>query len=385
MAAPLVVQTLSSIDEVPEAAYDDLMARAAAPAYYDRRFLRAAERSPLLPSCGTGYVTASRGDELLAFMPVYCQAVRTADPFGLLMQKTSATFAPDDRGLFSHIMHCCDTRLLVRDDDPTLYRAIFEQLQSVAESCGAPHFAILNVSDPALLAGARTMGLEISHVVDRFVLDLTGLHAVEDVDRLMPPDGNREMRRQRRKFEASNARVVVETPPFPNLEEVGMLCHETTARRGTPDYIPAAALARFLPICGDLVRLLSVYVDGRRVSCCILLLEKDVLHFWLGGLTYDDGFSPYAISVDTLFAYGLAQGCKRIEAGRLNARVKERFGFSPRPLYALVNPVPFPRARIDAVREETTDNARPRHALAMRRRLAGPSDVPHARTQWEGP
>lgn len=382
MAQPLALRTLRSIDQVPEAAYDDLVSRTAAPAYYDRRLLRAAERSPLLPCDSMGYLCASRGDELLAFMPVYCQAASTADPFGLLGQRTSAAFAPGDRGLFSHIMHCCDTRLLVRDDEPLLYKAMFEQLENTARDCGAPHFAILNVFDPELLAAAKSAGLEINHMVDRYALDISGMRGMEDVDRSMPVEGAREMRRQRRKFEASNARLVIETPPFPNVEEVGMLCHETTARRGTPDYIPAAALARFIPICGDLVRLISIYVEGRRVSCCILLVEKDAVHFWLGGITYDVGFSPYAISVDALFRFGFDQHCKRIEAGRLNTRVKERFGFLPRPLYAVVNPVPLPRRRGNADgREPAIDKMPSMHEPAMHHRLAGRDEAFHARNQ----
>lgn len=345
MIGRFAVEVVSSIDAIPAIAYDALAARCAAPAYYDRRFLRAAEGSPLLPCANTRYIVARDGDDLLGFLPVYQQAIGVADPFGLLAGTTSRAFSPTDTGLFSHVMHCSDTRILADPPSIDLYRALFERLASLARDDGIAHFAILNVADPVLIAAAREIGLEANAMVDRYTIDLSPTRDFEMLmARSMPKDGVYEMRRQRRKFEACDGRIVIEEPPLPDLEDVGRLCHETTARRGTPAYLPAADLARFIATCGDLVRLISIYSGERRLSVGILLVEKDVVHFWLAGMTYAPGmFSPYVMTLDALFRFAFAHGCRRIECGRLNARIKRRFGFSPVPLYSIINPEPLLR------------------------------------------
>lgn len=345
-----VVEVASSIDEISAKAYDALATRCTAPAYYDRRFLRAAERSPLLPCANARYIVARNDTGLLGFMPVYQQAMRVADPFGLLTGTTSAAFSPADTGLFSHVMHCSDTRILADPPSLVLYQALFEQLEMLAKDNGIAHYAILNVADAVLISAARAIGLEVNSMVDRYTIDLSSISDFEMlVLQNMPKDGLYELRRQRRKFEASNCRIVIEEPPFPDIEGVGRLCHETTARRGTPAYIPATALARFIASCGDMVRLISIYSGERRISVGILLVEQDIVHFWLAGMTYLPGmFSPYTMTLDALFRYAFAHGCKRIECGRLNERIKQRFGFSPVQLHSITNPKPFVREKCDS-------------------------------------
>lgn len=336
-------EVATSIDALPADAYDKLLTRCGAPAYYDRRFLRAVERYPLLPCHRTRYIVVRRGADLLAAMPVYLQPVHIADPFGLLATTTSATFSPNHTGLFSHVMHCCDTRILADPPAVELYRAVFEKLASLAKDDGTAHFALVNVADPDLIAAARSLDLEVNHMVDRFAIDLSPIPDFESlIAAHMPNDGRHEIRRQSRLYAASNDRIVIETPPFPNLEEVGRLCHETTARRGTPAYLPAAALSHFVAECGDLVRLISIYSGDRRISAAILLIDRGTVHFWLAGMTYTPGtFSPYTMTLKALFDYAFAHGCQRIECGRLNANIKRRFGFSPVALHSIINRVPL--------------------------------------------
>lgn len=339
MSGGMVVELQPSIAAVPEAEYRALAAHCAAPAYYDRRFLIAAEREPLIPYEAVHYITVRRDGELQAFMPVYRQSVAAADPFGLLARTASGGFVASESALFSHIMHCSDTRILVRDGSPHLYRAVIERLDALARETGVPQFAINNIADPTLLEQVRARGLEVNASVDRFRMDLSGIADAHDlVAQHLPGDGRHEIRRQRRKIAELGIRVVVEAPPFANLAEIGRLCHETTARRGTPGYLPAAALSRFIAACGDLVRIISVYAGGKRVSVAILLMEPEVLHFWLGGMSYVvDTFSPYTATFDAAFDYAFARGCRWIECGRLNERVKLRFGFRPAPLHFAVH------------------------------------------------
>ena len=338
----ITIDVLTSIDEIDGAAYDALHRDCGAPAFYDRRFLQAAERSPLLPYEQCWYLVARNGHGLLGVLPAYLQSAQVVDPFGLLAKSTSVRFRPQDMGLFSHVMHCSDTRVLAREPVSSVYRELIARLAQLAAEVDVPHFAIMNVSDPSVLAAANTLGLEVSHMVDRYWIDLTSIKDLKDlIDRHLSKDGRREMRRQLRKFEASDARLVLEEPPFDNLEEFGALCHDTTARNGTPNYLPAAALTRFVDICGGLARLVSVYSGSQRLGTCVLLLERDVLHCWLGGMTYAPGeFSPYTVLFAGVYRYALQNGYRRVEAGRLNVRIKTRLGLSPLALHAIVNPRP---------------------------------------------
>lgn len=330
-----------TIDAVPAGAYDDLAAHCGASAYYDRRFLRAAERHPLLPIESLHYLLVRDGDRLDAFMPVYCHAVSTADPLGLLSRTASAGFHSSESALFSHVMHCCDTRLLLRDNAPALFAMLMDRLERLARDSGVPQFAIANVADPALLAMAEARGMEINYSVDRYQMDLAGIDCVEDLlVRHIPAEGRHEIRRQRRKLAEYGVRVEIEAPPFARIEEVGRLCHETTARRGTPGYLPADALARFLTECGSLLRIVSIYHGDRRIGVSALLLDRPTVHLWLAGMDYAlDTFSPYTVTFDTLFHFAFEHGFTRMECGRLNERTKQRFGFTPRPLHAIVQRV----------------------------------------------
>jgi hypothetical protein len=153
------------------------------------------------------------------------------------------------------------------------------------------------------------------------------------------------MRRQLRKFATSGARAVVETAPFSRLEELTELCHLTTKRKGTPQYLPAAPLARLVESCGDMIRFVVVYapdpIDARdRIVAGIICIDDGpVLHVWLGGMTYEGlDFSPYTIGVAEAYRYALAQGKRRCEVGRLNAKIKHRLGLSPLPLHSIASP-----------------------------------------------
>jgi uncharacterized protein len=342
----VVVDILTSIDDVDAGAYLALRRSCAASAFYDPRFLAGVERAPLLPADKTYYLAAMDGGRLAGFMPVYLQSPGVVDPFGVLGQTTSARFQPEARGLFSHVMHCYDSTI-VGDGRPAVLEPMFERLAALARAEGAQHFVIMNVAEGPLLASARSLGLEVSYMFDRFHLDLDGLDDLDTlIARALPKDGRNEMRRQLRKFAASNARTVVETAPFTRLDELAALCHRTTAKRGTPQYLPPVPLASLIRSCGDMIRLVMAYDGGggdgaheRMVGGFICIDDGPVLHVWLAGLDYEGiEWSPYTVCVAAAYSYALSQGKRRVEAGRLNARIKHRLGLTPQPLHAIVSP-----------------------------------------------
>jgi hypothetical protein len=333
------VEVFTSIDQVDAAAYLTLRRSCAASAFYDPRFLAAIERSPLLPVEKTFYLAAYDGPALVAFMPAYLQSPSVVDPFDVLRQTSPACFEAGARGLFSHVMHCYDTQV-VGVGGALVMAPLFQRLAALAKGEGAQHFVLMNVAEGPLLATARDLGLAVSYMFDRFHLDLSGLPDFAALIEALPSHGRHEMRRQLRKFEGTGARAVVEDAPFARLDELARLCHVTTARRGTPQYLPPEPLAKLVSACGDLLRFVVIYdADDRIVAGIICIDDGPIFHIWLGGMTYDGvDFSPYTLAVATAYKHALAQGKQRLEAGRLNAKIKHRLGLAPMPLHAIVSP-----------------------------------------------
>ena len=335
----VVTDVVTRIDDVDAGAYLALRRACGASAFYDPRLLRAVERSPLLPADKAFYVVAYDGARLAGLVPMYLQSPAVVDPFGVLAQATTARFEPDARGLFSHVMHCYDSTV-VWDGGPAVLEALFDRMTVLGKGQATRHFVIMNVAEGPLLAAARGLGLSVSYMFDRFHLDLAGVDDFETlIARKLPQDGRHEMRRQLRKFAASGARAAIETVPFARLDELTELCHQTTARRGTPQYLPPAPLAHLVRSCGDMIRLVVVYDHDRIVGGVICIDDGPVLHVWLGGMAYDGiDFSPYSVCFAEAYKYALAHGKQRVEAGRLNAKIKHRLGLTPQPLHAIVSP-----------------------------------------------
>jgi uncharacterized protein len=330
------IRVCHSLSELNEAEYSVLRENCAAPIFYDWRFLRAAEKSPLLPVEKTLYLAAYEGDNLVAFMPAYLQS--SADPFGVLSRTTPMKMAREARGLFSHIMHCSESTILTRAGSRQLQSRMLEHLRAAAVELGATYYGVLNVVDRELMACARDMRLEVNYMWDRYSLDLAGRAGTDDLIALLPADGRRELRRQLRKFEASGAEAVVERPPFRDLEEVAQLVYQTTKKNGTPEYYPVQRMIDFVSECSDLVRLVSIRVGGERVGTLICLEQAGALHTWAAGMVYDKTeFSPYTLAFWTAFRYALDAGLRVVEGGRTTAKIKQRLGFSPLPLYSIVS------------------------------------------------
>ncbi|CAM3706807.1 GNAT family N-acetyltransferase [Bordetella flabilis] len=329
-----------SLGEIDDGEYQSLFERCGSPLFYDRRFLLAAEQSPLLPVRASFYITIRKGGRIVAFLPAYLQDIGVVDPLGLLATSAKiSNVGGNGRGVFSHIMHCADSSILTASHDSEVYAGVFAALNDIARQEGASYFGLLNVQDGPVLREAERNDLNVNYMVDRYCVDLSRHDDFDAFVQALPADGRHEMTRQLRKFERSNARAHILAPPFGDkLEQLSELCQVTTARNGTPQYWPAKPLARFAGTCGDLVRLSIVEVGQDLVSGFICFEEPHAFHIWSAGMVYDrTDFSPYTLGVATAYRHAFARGIRRVECGRLNAKIKTRLGLHPVRLYAITS------------------------------------------------
>lgn len=355
----LSVEITDSFEQVDSAAYELFVRESGASLFYDPRFLLAAQRSPLLPVHGSYYLVARDRNRIVAFLPAYLQKIQTVDPLRVLSRTVGLADQGNDLGLFSHIMHCFDSAIPTVAGATVAYPVLFDALATLAAQTVTRYYGFLNVEDERLLSVARNCGLRVNYLVDRFYCDLDGFRDFDEFVERLPTAGRQEMNRQLRRFASSGAQAHVLAPPFDDrLEQLAELCHLTTARYGTPEYFPAAPLAQFCRTCGDLVRLIVIELDGRLVSGLICFENADTFHLWSAGVVYDQtDFSPYTIGVATAYRYAFERKLRRVEAGRLNARIKTRLGLWPCQLHSITSADRGPAVSCDARARQSTNGA----------------------------
>jgi len=334
------VEVFNSFEELDVDEYRSFVRACSAPFFYDLRFIRAAERSPLIDFKKVFYVLARVDGLLVGFLPAYLQSLSDVDPLGMLSKNCGLNNDGDDLGLFSHVMHCYDSRLLSSSDDRKVHTAILSAYEELAIQHGARYFAILNVDEEPLLKMAKEYGLNVLYMVDRYYNSLQNYSDLDSIVKSFPQKGRNELRRQLRKFEADqHAEIKILTSPFDHrLEKLAELCHCTTARRGTPKFFPTHALVDFVRVCDGLARLFIIERDGKLVSGMICYELDDTLCLWSGGMEYHHTeFSPYTVLVYSAYRYALEKGIRHIEFGRLNDKTKTRLGFSAKPMQAIIS------------------------------------------------
>jgi predicted N-acyltransferase len=333
------VEIYSSLSQLSEFEYDQFHNNRNGTLFYDWRFLTAAERSPLLEVRKTYYMVARSHGQLLSLLPVYLQKLSVVDPFKILADKAGIIDYGNDYGVFSHVMHCFDSTIPCRQTSLELYDVLICRLRKLAIIEGASYFGLLNVQDPFLLQHAGALGLNVNFMLDRWQTELAEYANFEHFIQQLPYDGRNEMRRQIRKFEASEATLSMLAPPFgKRLDQLTALCQETTARHGTPHYFPAEPLARFSRLCGDLIRLNLIELKGELVAGMICFQQKGALHLWSAGMRYDQvEFSPYTMAFVNAYRYAFDQQLTHLGAGRLNEKIKRRLGLQSERLYALTS------------------------------------------------
>jgi len=334
-----ITDTLHTLKQLDEEEYRCFHAQCGSPLFYDWRFLQAAELSPLLSVKQFFYLTVRIEGKLVAFIPAYLQRLDVVDPFRVLEQKADIRNEGDDYGLFSHIMHCFNSTVLSFSSLNHIYDSLFMRLKLTAKEVGARYSGLLNVAESPLLPLAAQADLNINYMFDRYYADLTHFRDFEHFVESLPYDGRGEMRRQMRKFNDSGAVASIIAPPFDQrLEQLTELCFQTTSRHGTPQYFPAAPLARFSRLCGDLIRLNLIEKEGELLAGMVCFEEQDTLHLWSAGMKYEGlAFSPYTLCFANAYQYAFQRRLKRLEAGRLNAKIKTRLGLQPLPLYAVTH------------------------------------------------
>lgn len=329
------VEVRLSIEAVDETEYRAFHRESQASFFYDWRFLRAAEHSPLLAINGAFYLLARTDGRLVGFLPAYLQSVHTVDPFGLLARTAGIESDRGQSALFSHVMHCFDSEVMALPG-AAVEAALVRALKALAVSLHAHYVGVLNVAHEPARQQLAEQGLEVRYLVDRYFMDMSRFEGFDAVLKALPRDGRYEMTRQLRKFAAANAQIGLHAPPFDQrLEQLTELCQQTTARNGTPQYFPAQALARFVRTCDGLVRLVLIEDKGVVVGGLICFVDGPLMCIWSAGMRYDlTEYSPYTVSFAYAYEWALAAGVRTIEAGRLNARIKTRLGLQPLPLYS---------------------------------------------------
>jgi predicted N-acyltransferase len=329
------VEVRLSLDAIDKDEYQSFHQASRASFFYDWRFLSAAERSPLLAVSGTYYFLARDNGRLVAFLPAYLQSVSAVDPFGLLARTADIRSDNNQRGLFSHVMHCFDSHVVALPGTPLLPE-LLAALNAQAANIRADYVGLLNVCEAPVLQELSDQQFAVNHLVDRYYSDVGQFKDFNAVLKALPKHGRWEMTRQLRKFADSSGSVTVLEPPFdPRLEQLTQMCQQTTAKNGTPQYFPAEALALFVRTCAGLVRIFLAEEDGVIVGGFICFLDGDMLCVWSAGMRYDlTEYSPYTVCFAHTYQWAIANGVQRIEAGRLNERIKVRLGLKPMPLYS---------------------------------------------------
>ncbi|WP_141322999.1 GNAT family N-acetyltransferase [Myxococcus sp. AB025B] len=331
-------RVLTRFSELDPAEYGALLKSGRAPVFYDPRLMLAAEQTPLLPPERVFYIVARDAGGLQAFLPCYLLSAQQIDPFGLLKRTASVDLYEEGRGLFSHIAHCYESVLLVRAGRQDLLAPMLARFRDLALELRVKRHGLVNVTDPVLMEVAASNGYCVNYMLDRYSMSLEAARPFDDYLLGLPREGRQELRRQLKKFLASDARVSVVRPDQEGLEALTPLVQETTARHGTPFYFPRSALLEFVRQCGALVWLVKVEHLRKWLGGFICLEEESTLHIWSGGFTYDAvDFSPYTIAFAEVYRHAVSRGFRRIEIGRLNARIKERMGYLPVPMYSIIS------------------------------------------------
>ncbi|MGM9516571.1 GNAT family N-acetyltransferase [Roseateles sp. DB2] len=323
----------SSFDEISLKSYESLWTDCGSPAFYHPDLIRAAQKHPLLPIGEAYYLAVWQGEALLAFAVAYHQT--QPDPFGTLARSTGVVFAPPHGGILGHVAHCYDTRVLHRDGDSEAAQAVLRKLIEVMQKKQVPGGGLVNIAEGPSLDAARQAGLLCNFMHDRFCVDASGMKTFADYLQALPRHGRQEMNRQWRKFEDEGGTVRVLNGDEADLRSVVALCNQTSAKNGTPHYYPLEAFFHFLQACSALLSVVQIEQKGRLVGAVVCLNEPGCLHMWAGGADYSvTEYSPYTIMIGASIRHGIAQGLRRLEAGRTNAKIKARLGCSPVPLYS---------------------------------------------------
>lgn len=334
----LHVRVYKDIAELDKVTYLELVERTKAPIFYQWEFLLASQESPLLPVEECVYFAAYRRERLVGFLQSY--AMLNPDPFGVISRNTGIDLGQGSEAWLSHIMHFYESTVVCESRDFKVREKLLEALLLHGKERQAHCVGLMNVIDAALLNDAIANKWQVDHMWDRYYCDIRGMRDVDAIFEHMNRFGRNEMRRQLRKYSESEACGRILRPPFDEIESIAELCFETTKKNGTPHYYPPQTFCQFLRHIGKHALIFVIEQNDELIGALVCFEEHDTLHLWAGGMTYEKSeFSPYTILFYKAYEYAIKRGMSTMEAGRTNKKIKERLGFTAKPLYTILRPL----------------------------------------------
>ncbi|MFE4594551.1 GNAT family N-acetyltransferase [Streptomyces laurentii] len=325
------VQVHPSIDGIGRE-WDVLMARARAPVFYRRPFLRAFERHPLHAVQRVAYilVTDARGRPL-AGLPAYLH--QGVDPMRVIADHF--THARGRPVLLSHVWHCYDTVLPVRPGEERAARTGLAALREVAQEWGAALYGMANVDAAGPLD--RLLARQGLHGVDIDVgwgLSLPRFTGYDDYLASLRGKPRRNLAHDLRLAARDGVRFRRLPAADADLDGFVRLARATAAKHGNSDYYRPGLFQDFVRALGDDVEVLELRLGDRLVCSGLALLDDTRYHFWACGFAPMNGYSAFYAVFDHIMRGAFASGRPWVELGRRNPVFKRRYGLTPRTLTA---------------------------------------------------
>jgi len=334
------VSVYNSLNDLTYSSYYKFYKSIQASIFYSWEFLLAVEKFPLLPTIKVFYIVVSDCDELVGFLPLYLQ--KNVDPFNVLSQSTGYSLTKDTKGIFSHIMHVSDSKILAFDTpDNIIVDKILSCMRDIRldekiECCG-----ILNIDTNYLnytIDIFQKYDFKINYMWNRYKTDVYKYRELNEVIEALPRNGRQEVNRQIRKYNLTESSVEWKNIRDTNLEMVVNLIYETTDKYGTGAYYPKEAMYNFLINCDKIAKIIEIKFINQVVAVGVVFLDNETLHFWALGVNYTiTEYSPYTILYVNLYKYAISNNYRTIEVGRTTQSIKERLGFSAVPLQSIIN------------------------------------------------
>jgi hypothetical protein len=324
--AQLRIEVVDDLREIGRERWTALVERADAPAFYSYDFLHSVAQVPLTPAAQPFYLVAYDHGELRAALPVYFQPA--ADPF--------AGHATPSRGVFSHVWHCYDTRLLCAHPlDRATVEGFWQALAELAADLSADQWGLVNVAlrEP-LAALLPACGVALEESAPRYRLPLAGGPASLDEHLAgIGRSSRRALRQQARRAVRAGARIHRGTGRDLLDRAVLDLCL-ATADKHAPGYYPPDALAALVVALGDACQLVRVELDGELLAVSLCLCDRRRIHAWAGGCRYPGelNWSPQYVLFHAELTAGFERRPDVLECGRRNDDFKRRYGLRAYPL-----------------------------------------------------
>jgi predicted N-acyltransferase len=329
------------IDDIPAAAWSDLMAETGASVFYRRDFVRAYQRSNLGGAERIVYLASSNGSGLCAALPAYLlDAAETGRVLGM------PALAADPRpALLSHLPHCYDTALPIRGGDPDLLAGLWRELCAEGRRAGAATVGLMNVpaGSAACAALARIPGVVIQPGAARWVLHAASYPDLDGFLAVMSRSTRHTLRLSRNRAVRAGARIDVTAHRAGDdaaaIDDAVALCVATAAKHGSR-YYPGGPLRSFLREL-DSFLVVRVRLGDRVIAASICFADRGVLHTWAGGAHYPPElkWSPNYVLFHAELELGFQLGVDRIHCGRRNDAFKARHRLTREELVACLTSI----------------------------------------------